>query len=306
MSDILVGVDSSTAAGRALDRALLDGQRTGLPVRVLHAWQAPVWVAGALGQVTDYSALASSVGSDHDARLAAEEVVAKARTRLLSDAPVQVRVEVVQGSPGRALVAAAHDAVELVVGSRGHGALASALLGSTTGHVVHHAPCPVTIVPEHGAPVGPYHRVVVGVDGSPGARAALRHGFAVAARERCPLVAVHAWVLGALPTGVDVFGAEELASYEAATRAWLATEVAATLGGTDDIADGVPLELLTVHGHASQSLLDTAGPDDLLVLGSRGRGGFAGLRLGSVSAQCARHAPGTVTVLRAEHDEQPA
>ena len=296
MSDILVGVDSSTAAERALDRALLDGQRTGLPVRVMHVWQAPVWVAGALGSVTDYDALASTVGSDHDARLLVEELVAKARTRLLSDAPVEVRVEVTQGSPGRALVEAAHDAFELVVGNRGHGALASALLGSTTGHAVHHAPCPVTVVPELGAPVGPYRRVVVGVDGSPGARAALRHGLAVAARERCPLTVVHAWAVSALPTGVDLLGAEELDRYEAATRAWLATEVAATL---DDAATDVSVRQEVVHGHASATLLDLAGPDDLLVLGSRGRGGFAGLHLGSVSSQCARHARSTVTVLRA-------
>jgi nucleotide-binding universal stress UspA family protein len=299
MSDILVGVDSSSAAERALDRALLDGQRTGLPVRVLHVWQAPVWVVGALGYVTDYDALAAGVGSDHDARLLAEELVAKARTRLTSHAPVTVQVEVVQGSPGRALVAAAHEAVELVVGGRGHGALASALLGSTTSYVAHHAPCPVTIVPEHGAPVGPYHQVVVGVDGSPGARAALRFGCEAAMRERCPLVVVHAWTLSALPTGVDVDASPEYESAEQATRDWLAIEVRAALGDTDDLL----VRLDVVHGHPAETLLGAAGPDDLLVLGSRGRGGFAGLRLGSVSTQCARHAHGTVTVLRTGQDE---
>lgn len=299
MSDILVGVDSSSAAERALDRALLDGQRTGLPVRALHVWQAPVWVAGALGYVADYDVLASGIGSDHDARLLAQELVAKARTRLTSDAPVEVRVEVVQGSPGRALVDAAHDAVELVVGGRGHGLLASALLGSTSGHVLHHAPCPVTLVPEQGVPAGPYHQVVVGLDGSPGSRAALRYAVSVASRERCPLVAVHAWLLGTLPTDTEVFVSPEMVTYEEASREWLAEEVASTLGDTGDL----DVRCVAIQSHATQALLDTAGPDDLLVLGSRGLGGFAGLHLGSVSTQCARHAHGTVTVLRAGQQE---
>lgn len=302
MSDILVGVDSSSAAERALDRALLDGQRTGLPVRVLHVWQAPVWVAGAFGYVTDYDPLTSGIGSDHDARLLVEELVAKARLRLTSDAPVQVRVEVAQGSPGRALVATGHEAFELVVGGRGHSALASALLGSTASYVAHHAPCPVTVVPEHGGPAGPYHQVVVGVDGSPGARAALRFGRAAAKREHCPLLAVHAWLLDALPIGIDVLRTPDLRTYEHAVRTWLAAEVEAALGDSGDLT--VRHEAL--QGHATQTLLSTAGPDDLLVVGSRGQGGFAGLHLGSVSTQCARHAHGTVTVLRAGQKGVPA
>jgi nucleotide-binding universal stress UspA family protein len=294
MRPIVVGVDSTTAAERALDRALLEGQRSGRQVRVVHAWQAPVWVGGALGYVYDYDVFASGIGTESDARQLTEELVTKARGRQVSDEPVDVTVEVVEGSAGQVLVEASHDAALLVVGGRGHGPLTSALLGSATAHALHHAECPVMVVPEHGAPVGSYGKVVVGADGSEPSRSAMRWAHRVAQEQGCPLLVVHAWLLATVPAGPAVFVGPELVSFEKASQEWLDLEVANALG---DTTTKVRTEL--TQGTASQVLLDAADAGDLLVLGSRGRGGFSGLHLGSVSSQCARHAHGVVVVLRA-------
>jgi len=297
MRPVVVGVDSTNAAERALDRALLEGQRSRRPVRVVHAWQAPVWVGGALGYVYDYDVFASGVGTESDARKLTEELVAKARTRQVSEAPVDVTVEVIEGPAGQVLVEVSHDAGLLVVGGRGHGPVTSALLGSATAHVLHHAECPVMVVPEQGAPAGDYGKVVVGADGSEPSRTAMRWAHRVAQEQRCPMVVVHAWLLATVPAGPAVFVGPELVTFEQATQEWLAQEVKDALGEAPGIDEGVRTEL--TQGTASQVLLDVAGPDDLLVLGSRGRGGFSGLHLGSVSSQCARHARGVVVVLRA-------
>jgi nucleotide-binding universal stress UspA family protein len=294
MRPIVVGVDSSAAAGRALDRAVFQGQRSGRPVHVVHAWQAPVWVGGALGYVYDYDVFASGIGSEADARTLADDLVAKARPRQVSDLPVEITVDVLEGPAGQVLVDASRDAALLVVGGRGHGPLTSALLGSATAHALHHAECPVMVVPEHGSPVAPYGKVVVGTDGSEPARAAMRWGHRAAKEQGAPLLVVHAWLLATIPAGPAMFVGPEVVTFEHASREWLQQEVKEVLG--DDPGD-VRTEL--TQGTASQVLLDAAGPDDLLVLGSRGRGGFTGLHLGSVSSQCARHGHGVVVVLRA-------
>ncbi len=297
MRPLVVGVDGTPAAERVLDCALLEGQLTGRPVRAVNAWQAPVWVGGALGYVYDYDVFSAGIATEDDAQRLTEELVTKARARQVTDAPVDVTVEVREGTAATVLDEVAHGAALLVVGGRGHGPLTSALLGSATAHVLHHAPCPVMVVPEHGAPTASYRQVVVGVDGSEPSRAALRWAQHEARVHGCPLLAVHAWLLATLPTGPSLFAGPEVAAFERACEDWLGAEVREVLGEAPD--DEVRTK--PVHGTASQVLLDEAGPQDLLVLGTRGRGGFAGLRLGSVSSQCARHAHGVVVVLRAEH-----
>ena len=126
--------------------------------------------------------------------------------------------------------------------------------------------------------------VVVGIDGSPGARAAL--GFAVEeARLRgARLVAVSAW---SIPIGAGAPGGLIPAlgmDFEADVTALLDEELAAVDTG------GVEVERRVSSGPPARALVEAAESADLLVVGSRGRGGFAGLLLGSVSQQCAHHA----------------
>lgn len=296
MRDIVVGVDGSVASERALDQALLAAQSSGRHLLVVHAWTTPVWVGGVPG--LGYDVLASPTTSERIARELVDKVLAAGLSRRTSDVAVAVRADVQQGDPRQVLADASKDAGLLVVGGRGHGAVKSAVLGSATAHVLHHARCPVMIVPESGATTSPFQRVIVGVDGSPGSRTALRWGLDAARRQRCPLIALHAWLITTLPGRPPMQFVPALSEYETEAREWLEHEVTATLPA----GHGVDVRTELSHSSPVWALLDKAQPDDLLVLGSRGRGGFASLLLGSVATQCSQHARGAVVVVRADQE----
>lgn len=134
-------------------------------------------------------------------------------------------------------------------------------------------------------------RVIVGVDGSEGSRAALRWAAEEAACWGVPLVAVWAWEFSPLIVATDAPTGIGALSEKVAAR--LREVLVAELG--EDRADRV--ETLVVEDAPVRALLDAARPGDLLVVGSRGLGGFKGLVLGSVSQQVVHHAPCPVTVV---------
>lgn len=147
--------------------------------------------------------------------------------------------------------------------------------------------------------------VVVGVDGSAGARAALRWALAEARLRQAPLRIVHAWTYGfagGAAAGDAYFG--YLASYpplgndvtDALRQAAEDVLTAAIAEVVDGDAD-VQIERQLIEGGPAQILVGAVEPDDLLVVGSRGHGGFADLLLGSVSLQCVHHAPCPVVVV---------
>lgn len=147
--------------------------------------------------------------------------------------------------------------------------------------------------------------VVVGVDGSAGSLEALRWALEEARLRKVRLRAIHSWIyLQALvPALVGYPYTAEAAEFDAADATATADQAAETvldqafaaLGDTDD----VEVERAIVQGPAAQVLIDAVSERDLLVVGSRGHGGFAGLLLGSVSHQCAQHAPCPVVIVRA-------
>jgi nucleotide-binding universal stress UspA family protein len=152
--------------------------------------------------------------------------------------------------------------------------------------------------------------VVVGVDGSAGAREALRWALAEARLRRSPLVAVHAWMFGYIGGSVEgyPYWGGSLGSYTSigvdlsdlhrAAEDLLERALAEVAGEAGD----VEIERRVVQGAAAEVLVSVAVPGDLLVVGSRGHGGFAGLLLGSVSQQCVHHAACPVVVV---HPSKP-
>jgi len=100
-------------------------------------------------------------------------------------------------------------------------------------------------------------------------------------------------MLATLPSHPPLGHVPPVTDYEASAARWLAEEVAEHLPRDH----GLKVELLTPHEYASAALLDAAGPSALLVVGARGQGGFSGLLLGSVAAQCARHTRGPLVVV---------
>ena len=140
-------------------------------------------------------------------------------------------------------------------------------------------------------------RIVVGVDGSPGANAALSWAVELATVTGAQLEVVNAWALsygwvegGYLPE-IESWAHQAEQAAQDTVEASLA---AATPAGP---AAAAAASRVFVEGPAAQSLLEQAKGADLLVVGSRGRGGFAGLLLGSVSRQCVDHATTPVVVV---------
>jgi nucleotide-binding universal stress UspA family protein len=137
-------------------------------------------------------------------------------------------------------------------------------------------------------------RIVVGVDGSEGSIVALRWALEEARLREATVDAVHTWeypYVGEL-AGMAAFTIDR-DELERAAREVLTTSIDHA-GPTS-----VPVKPILAYGPAASVLLDAAKGADLLVVGSRGRGGFAGLLLGSVSQQCAHHAPCPVEIVPA-------
>jgi nucleotide-binding universal stress UspA family protein len=145
--------------------------------------------------------------------------------------------------------------------------------------------------------------IVVGVDGSPASLAALRFALGEARLRRTRLLALHAWVLPLteapgpflldLPSPAGPPVQELSADLGRAADALLA----AALDEVAEVAEGVEVERRVVEGPAASMLVEASEGADLLVVGSRGHGGFHGLLLGSVSQQCAQHARCPVVIV---------
>jgi nucleotide-binding universal stress UspA family protein len=142
--------------------------------------------------------------------------------------------------------------------------------------------------------------IVVGVDNSDGAKAALAFAYEEARLREATLRAVHAWQFGyigytGLEGAVPAMGGDirEL-------RAAAAAALDATLREAIPDAGDVKIEQRVVEGTAGAALVDESQHADLLVVGSRGHGGFAQLLLGSVSQQCAHHAACPVVIVRSK------
>ncbi|QIZ38667.1 universal stress protein [Saccharopolyspora sp. ASAGF58] len=138
-------------------------------------------------------------------------------------------------------------------------------------------------------------RIVVGVDGSPGSRAALR--WALRYAEQCggAVTAVIAWASSTFTEITPMPPA--LSDEDSVARAeW---ELRKAVDETSALlATSVPVHREVVSGHAARALLDEAQGADLLVVGNRGHGGFVGALLGSVSQHCVSHAHCPVVVVR--------
>lgn len=286
--EIIVGVDGSATGREALRFALAEAALRGACLHVVRSWSIPPLTATGVGLIPALGLLRQELGD------AARDALETELASVAADAG-EVRIErhVVQGDAAGALVERAAGAELLVVGSRGHGSVSGAVLGSVSRACLHHAPCPVAVV--HDAGPAERSRIVVGVDGSPGANAALAWAHAEASLRGVAVYAVCAydepWGLAAAsfssPGAVD-----EL-------RAALAEQAEAVLEDARAAApEGVGVTGAAVQGPPGAALVAAAEESALLVVGSRGRGGFRSLLLGSVSQYCAAHARGVVVVVR--------
>jgi nucleotide-binding universal stress UspA family protein len=290
---IVVGVDDSRRSLQALDWAAREAAARHRPLRIVHAFQWP-----ATSELMGPPAVGPpDAGLQH----AAETVLSAAADRVRATAPaLQVSTDLPADVPAAALIDASHDAGLLVVGNRGLGGFTGLLLGSVAVQTAAHAACPVLVIrdgeDDHGrAGAGPAAgQVVVGVDDSDLAKQAVDFAFAHAALHGLGVVAVHAYQRPPLPAA----GASRVAVSDDphAVRAWMLAEA---LAGSRDKYPAVPVQERLIHGRPAAVLVAESAGAALTVVGSRGRGGFTGLLLGSTSQGVLHHASSPVAIVRA-------
>ncbi|WP_235737569.1 universal stress protein [Nocardioides alcanivorans] len=144
--------------------------------------------------------------------------------------------------------------------------------------------------------IRPEGGVVVGDDGSVGAAAAVRFAVEEAARRGTTLHVVRAWSITSAvrPDGLPINVTPSLLELEEATLNAEQARIAELLGDSPE----VPVEVNVVYSPSAQSLIKASETADVVVVGARGKGGFAGLVLGSVAEQVVAHAVGPVIVAR--------
>ena len=191
------------------------------------------------------------------------------------------------------LRASSRDADLVVVGSRGRGGFTGLLLGSTAVDLAAHAACAVVVVRgDEDSDAGP---VVVGVDGTALSEPAVGFAFEEAALRGAPVVAVHTWHDDAFEDALHTAVADEFR--DIATR-HAEERVQALLAGWREKHPDIEVSTDVSGGSAARALVRSSKGAQLVVVGSRGRGGFAGLALGSTSQAVIRHANAPVVVVR--------
>lgn len=279
---IIVGIDGSAAARAAVDWAADDAARMRLPLRLVHAVDRLPY------QISRYPGPVQFDSVRRAARTLLDESAAAVRAR---QPEVEVSTVLVEGAPVMVLRDQAKDATELVLGSRGLGGFAGALLGSVSTHLAGHTHCPVVVVREEQATT--HGEVVVGVDDSPECDAALAYAFEQARVRGATLRAVHAWTLP-----VHAF-APEIAYDMDEVRLVQQRIVHDKVAAFTDTYPQVKVVQDTQAGHPVDALTQLSDTATLIVVGSHGRGAFGAVLIGSVSRGVLHHARCAVAVARA-------
>jgi nucleotide-binding universal stress UspA family protein len=283
---IIVGVDGSDGSRSALHWAFAEAAVWDAELDVVHAWDLPFATVPPLTNLA-YHADVAAVERAAAALLDIEVATVPVRP---GASPQRVEKVTVRDSATSALLQTSKGADLLVVGSRGRGGFADLLLGSVGNHCVHHASCPVAVVRE-SLESSRRSRIVVGIDGSPCSNEALRWAIAEAARRQQPLVAVAAWSWLDQTGEFDPdYGADDVTATTEATVARARRD--------SGVNTDVDIEIRPVNDHPAPALIEASSEANLLVVGSRGLGGFRELMVGSVSNSCVHHAHCPVVVVR--------
>lgn len=285
---VVVGVDGSEPAAAALDWAVRQAALEGRELVVVHACGVP----GAMQDFEDI--VANERGLMSVGRSIAREAVREAR---LTDATIGVDSIVTMGHAETVLGEASESADMIVLGARGRGTVASALLGSVSATLARESHCPVIIIRAFDeSPEEDERPVVVGVDGTPVSSAAVEFAFRMASLRAAPLTLLHAtWDLREQAAPIA-----DLRSY--AEKVNLSEEeerlVAETVAGLCEKYPDVVVTETYRRGEPVRQLVEASREASLVVVGSRGRRLLATTLLGSVSRGVAERAYCPVAVVR--------
>jgi nucleotide-binding universal stress UspA family protein len=261
---VVVGIDGSPAAEAAIRWAAPEAAARDAELQLVHAFVWPSFHVP-LGP----SDLAPGL------RAAADKIVTES-VELAKKFEPAITVHGVRrdGFPAPVLIQASADADLVVIGSRGLGVTLGALIGSTGLDLTANAHCPVVILRPGETHVDAHGPVVIGYDGSSPSLKALDFGLEYAGRHHLP---------------IRVVAARQLTDDDAAIHD----------PDAEVRARGGDAEIVRIEGHPAEQLLRLSANASLTVLGARGRGGFAGMMLGSVSQTVLHHATCPVAVIPA-------
>jgi nucleotide-binding universal stress UspA family protein len=289
---IVVGVDGSAASKAAMRWAADEAIMRGLPLSVVHTYAfsaasspAMVWPSG--GVINQFYE-----AEEAEARAVVKDAVSVLRADNNIGDRVEIISDILYGSPVSALVGVSKDAQMLVVGRHGRTQRLRSLMGSVTSGVIHHAHCPVAVVDDKGDAPHAEEPVLVGIDGSQASEEATQVAFDEAAWRGVGLVALHVWSDEDM---VAITGFECSAVQNAA-----ALTLSERLAGWQERYPEVAVDRVVRFQDPTKQLLEAATHAQLVVVGSRGRGGFAGMLLGSVSTAVALEATVPVIVVRGD------
>ena len=287
---ILVGVDGSSASTVAVDWAARDATMRRVPLTLVNVLDLPMatTVRGfPMPMPPEYMQWQQDEG-----RKVLNDTLKTIEDRTRQIGPLDVSSELMIGPPVPTLVELSKDAAMVVVGSHGRGALARRLFGSVSTGLVHHAHCPVAVIPDQD-PLMPHPSqapILVGIDGSRASESAIAIAFDEASWRGVELIALHAW--------------SDTAMYEFRVPDWSQVRsdaeelLAERLAGWEERYPDVNVCRVVECDQPARQLLEQSKSAQLVVVGSHGRGGFTGMLLGSVSTAVVHAARTPVIVAR--------
>ena len=289
---VVVAVDGSPSSRVAVEWAAREAAMRHVALTVVHvapsvevAASTLVWPAGRVPEeVLEIQ--------DNEARRVIADAVKVAEDSAEGGDRPEINSELFFGGPVPTLVELSKEAPMVVVGCRGRTGQHRRLLGSVSSGLIHHAHCPVAVIHDE-APSSLQSAqlpVLVGIDGSRASELATAIAFDEASWRGVDLVALHVWSDADMST---VIGIESSVLQSAADKT-----LAESLAGWQERYPEVTVHRLVEFEHPARHLLDQSERAQLVVVGSHGRGGFAGMLLGSVSTAVAQAARVPVIVAR--------
>jgi nucleotide-binding universal stress UspA family protein len=301
---IVVGIDGSDGARAAAAWAASEALRRQAPITLVSCYDIPIYGEPAGFAAEAVTARVAEIKADHDRMLSEAQLI-------IHDIAESVEVNVVAtldaALPGLTAAATAKDL--LVVGATGQTGRFGELFGSVATGVSHYSRCPVVVV--HATPrtaqtsadltggdrsgtvpARAMTRIIVGVDGSAAGHDALRWAYDEAAMAKAELTVVHSWIYPYVGLRTGVSEPREEMKLDAMR------ELKACVDTLAPLHDDVKVHATLAEGSPAECLIQAAADADLVVVGSRGRGGLKAMLLGSVSRAVLQHAPCPVAVIR--------